>query len=346
MFTRAAVLRPVVVVLAASLLLAACGSGSSPSSSAKADSHACPLTKPEASSNPGTQLTPQQADQVVRQIWQQWDRQNQKTSSLDCQSATVSEEGPSLAMSVTSTQITSQLGRPSQDRPNPIQKLNVYVPRLDRYPLWFFAIASKFDVDQNTGKVGSKVVYRFMAFTRMREQARWKAYLATDTPGGNPKVALDAEGYAAGQVGPPVIDPAAIPTTYIEYLRSAGAQHSTVFAPGTDTDQMAKQAASVPGRTNTFDPYDDMQFTVPMRDGSQMVVFTGQYHVHLTAASGSCYNQDAKRSKMPIYFPPGKWKDVDISSAMVRIAFVPSKSGQIQLTGDDGLILSKGSNPC
>jgi hypothetical protein len=345
-------MRAIDIVLAAGtvLLVAACslpGQGKSTPPGSTASSKVCSVSPPSPGSGPATQVEPSVAEQIVRQYWDASDRQNQRPARLDCRAAQQADEGPALAMSVTSTQVDQQLGRSDQDKPNPIQSLNLYVPRLQSYPLWFATIVKKFDVDQNTGKVSSKVAYRLMVFTRMAAGARWKEYLETDVPGGNPGVAMDAQGYVPSPTGSPAFDPAALPQAYVDYLTSRGKQHGDLFEPGSvDTDGAIAQTKPENGLTHTFARYDGLVFPLALQDGGVMVVFDDLWQAHAAANGSTCYVQDDKRSKLPVFYPPGRWHQVEIDSIMVWIAFVPNRTGQVLLAGDNGLVLSRGSNPC
>jgi hypothetical protein len=345
---------PIISAVLAVLFLAGCGlpqqahPAAEPSSpDLTVDGSTCGGLTPAASHDPATQATPPQAESIVRQYWQGSEADGQKPAQLDCTSSGELDEGPQEAMSVADTQIAAQLKRPSHDRPNPIQALNVYVPRLDQYPLWFAATVKKYGRDDNTGKLTSEVVYQLLVFTRMSARARWKLYVGTNVPGGNPKVAKDAAGYAAGRSGPLAEDPAALPQRYVSYMQSVGQQHADMFAPGAVTDGALKDVTPTSHLTHTFQTLDgNLSFTLPMQDGGALTIFTALWKAHLDAGAGGCYIQDASRTKRSVIFAPGSWQKEEIDSIMMRVALIPRGRGKVDLLGDNGLILSKGVKQC
>lgn len=335
---------PVLILLAAALLLAGCatpfgGPSSSPAAKAGCTAPWRPL------SSPATQLTGAEAEAIVRQWWQATDAQSQRLQGVDCSLYQSLDQGPELATGSTAAAVQQQIHRPYERAPNRIEQLQVVVPRRTSYPQWFMAGVEDHVVDQSTGRVTVQQELDYLVFVRQSAASRWRAFSETTIN----DAALgpfreDGQGYVSGGTGSLAQSPSALPGEYLAFLRSAGRQNAQLFAPGDQTTGLIPDLAPQRHVYYTYAESSYPEFVLPRAGGGALVIFEVLWRAHLHAGRGNCYNDSG--GGMPVYFPSGRWSRVEVDSVMLRYALVPEGHGPVSLYGDNDLILSQGFDAC
>lgn len=187
----------------------------------------------------------------------------------------------------------------------------------------------------------------YTVFEKTAASAPWKAvYFAALTHGTKP---VSLEQAAAGK---PIVAPAGLAASYVRYLRGRG---PAIYAPGPMTSGARRAMRSSVARLKaqgvrlslTFMPtsYQPVSFSV---HGGTLVFFsiyqkaTQRIDASL-AARGAAYIQDAKRSRLAGFIPPGSYHGTTQMTLMDFGAFVPSH-GRVRIFGDyQGLVSAFGS---
>lgn len=335
---------PILIPLVAALLVTGCGIPSAaPSSSPAAAARCSAPWRP--TSSPAAQLTSAEAGAIARQWWQATDAQSQRLEGVDCGLYASLDQGPELATSSTADAVQQQIHRPYERAPNPIEQLQVVVPRRASYPQWFMAGVEDHVVDQSTGKVTAQQELDYLVFVRQSAGSRWRAFSETtinDAALG--PFSEDGQGYVSGGTGPLAQSPSALPGEYLTFLRSAGRQNAQLFAPGDQTTGLIPDLAPQRHVYYTYANSSYPEFVLPRAGGGALVIFEVIWRAHLHAGRGNCYNDNG--GTMPVYFPPGRWNRVEVDSVMLRYALVPEGHGPVSLYGDNDLILSRGFDAC
>jgi hypothetical protein len=312
--------------VAVAVVLSACSSA--PASPAPAGPTAAPVRPPP-------QLQPEQARSIAVEAWQvaQVWAQVPATATVIRQL----DDGPARAAGVATVPIRGQLGQ-RQDRAAPLSGVTVYVPRLDAYPLWFAALFDTTSVDAATDRVGSDAARYLDVFVRDGPGERWRLYMDANVTGVElPQPALDPAGYVAGDPGQLAARLDDLPGYYVDYLRSAGRTNAKLFAPGDLTSQAAWDVAHTSGTAYSFATDRYLRFQIPLRQGGAIGIFSVSRRFALTASPSGCLAQDRRRTRQPVWVPPGRWRSVTVDVTAVRVAVIPlaASPSAIALYGDD-----------